>query len=122
LFLDEKMEGWIIHKSLDKHFLQTMVIVVGMSVTMIAVALGIIYLFEKGLPMPAPVIILIFAIGFILGNVILERRGAIHSNIVKRWNSLCCNWGSIVSFIGYCTLFDLSLHDHEYGNIESGFI
>lgn len=53
-----------------------MAIVVGMSFTMIAVALGILYLFEKGLPMPAPLVILIFATGFILGNVFLERRGA----------------------------------------------
>lgn len=70
------MEGWIIHKSLDKHFLQIMAVVVGMSFTIITVALGIMYLFETGLPMPAPFIILIFATGFILGNVFLERRGA----------------------------------------------
>jgi hypothetical protein len=72
------MEGWIIHKSLDKHFLQTMAVVVGMSFTIITVALGILYLFETGLPMPAPFIILIFATGFILGNVFLERRGAVY--------------------------------------------
>ena len=49
-----------------------------MSLTMIAVALGIIYLFDIGLPLPAPVILLVFAIGFILGSVFFERRGAEH--------------------------------------------
>ena len=49
-----------------------------MSLTMIAVALGIIYLFDTGLPLPAPVILLVFAIGFILGSVFFERRGAEH--------------------------------------------
>lgn len=49
-----------------------------MSVTMIAVALGIIYLFETGLPIPAPLIILIFAVGFTLGTVFFDRRGAEH--------------------------------------------
>ncbi|MCL7474424.1 MAG: heat-shock protein [Methanosarcinales archaeon] len=49
-----------------------------MSLTMIAVALGIIYLFDTGLPLPAPVILLIFAIGFTLGSVFFERRGAEH--------------------------------------------
>jgi hypothetical protein len=58
--------------------LQTLATVLGMSLTMIAVALGIIYLFDTGLPLPAPVILLVFAIGFILGSVFFERRGAEH--------------------------------------------
>ncbi|MDF1556773.1 MAG: heat-shock protein [ANME-2 cluster archaeon] len=49
-----------------------------MSVTMIAVALGIIYLFDTGLPLPSAVLFLIFALGFILGSVFFERRGAEH--------------------------------------------
>jgi len=52
--------------------------VVGMSLGMIAVALGIIYMFETGLPMPAPLILLIFAVLFILGTTIFEGRGAVH--------------------------------------------
>jgi len=63
---------------LDNYFLQTLATVLGMSLTMIAVALGIIYLFDTGLPLPAPVILLVFAIGFILGSVFFERRGAEH--------------------------------------------
>ena len=55
--------------------MQTLATVLGMSLTMIAVALGIIYLFDTGLPLPAPVILLVFAIGFIL---FFERRGAEH--------------------------------------------
>ncbi len=58
--------------------MQTLATVLGMSLTMIAVALGIIYLFDTGLPLPAPVILLVFAIGFILGSVFFERRGAEH--------------------------------------------
>lgn len=58
--------------------MQTLATVLGMSLTMIAVALGIIYLFDTGLPLPAPVILLIFAIGFTLGSVFFERRGAEH--------------------------------------------
>jgi len=58
--------------------LRTLATVLGMSLTMIAVALGIIYLFDTGLPLPAPVILLIFAIGFTLGSVFFERRGAEH--------------------------------------------
>ena len=58
--------------------MQTLATVMGMSLTMIAVALGIIYLFDTGLPLPAPVILLVFAIGFILGSVFFERRGAEH--------------------------------------------
>lgn len=49
-----------------------------MSITMIAVALGIIYLFEIGLPLPAPLIFLIFATVFTLGTTFFERRGAEH--------------------------------------------
>lgn len=63
---------------MDNYFLQTLATVLGMSLTMIAVALGIIYLFDTGLPLPAPVILLVFAIGFILGSVFFERRGAEH--------------------------------------------
>jgi hypothetical protein len=63
---------------MDNYFLQTLVTVLGMSLTMIAVALGIIYLFDTGLPLPAPVILLVFAIGFTLGSVFFERRGAEH--------------------------------------------
>ncbi|MCK4937249.1 MAG: heat-shock protein [Methanosarcinales archaeon] len=55
-----------------------MATVLGMSLIMIAVALGIIYLFDIGLPLPAPVILLVFAIGFTLGSVFFERRGAEH--------------------------------------------
>ncbi len=73
-----KLEGWIIQINLENYFLRTLVLVVGMSLTMIAVALGIIYLFETGLPMPAPLILLIFAVLFILGTTFLEARGAVH--------------------------------------------
>ena len=72
------MEGWIIRISLDNLFLQTLAVVLGMSITMIAVALGIIYLFETGLPLPAPIILLIFAIGFALGTAFFNHRGAEH--------------------------------------------
>ena len=72
------MEGWIIQINLENYFLRTLVIVVGMSLAMIAVALGIIYLFETGLPMPAPLIFLIFAVLFILGTTFFEGRGAVH--------------------------------------------
>ena len=72
------MEGWIIQINLENYFLRTLVIVVGMSLAMIAVALGIIYLFETGLPMPAPLIFLLFAVLFILGTTIFEGRGAVH--------------------------------------------
>ena len=51
---------------------------VGMSLTMIAVALGIIYMFETGMPMPTPLIFLIFAVLFILGTTFFEGRGAVH--------------------------------------------
>ncbi len=51
---------------------------VGMSLAMISVALGIIYLFETGLPMPAPLIFLIFAVLFIVSTTFLESRGAVH--------------------------------------------
>ena len=63
---------------MDNYFLQTLATVLGMSLIMIAVALGIIYLFDIGLPLPAPVILLVFAIGFTLGSVFFERRGAEH--------------------------------------------
>jgi len=72
------LEGWIIQINLENYFLRTLVLVVGMSLAMIAVALGIIYLFETGLPMPAPLILLIFAVLFILGTTIFEGRGAVH--------------------------------------------
>jgi len=52
--------------------------VVGMSLAMISVALGIIYLFETGLPMPAALIFLILAVLFILGTTFFEGRGAVH--------------------------------------------
>ncbi|MCK4928783.1 MAG: heat-shock protein [Methanosarcinales archaeon] len=68
----------MIRIALDNYFLQTLATVLGMSFTMIAVALGIMYLFETGLPLPAPVIFLVFAIGFIMGSVFFERRGAEH--------------------------------------------
>lgn len=72
------MEGWIIQINLENYFLRTLVLVVGMSLTMIAVALGIIYLFETGMPMPAPLIFLIFAVLFIIGTTFFEGRGAVH--------------------------------------------
>jgi hypothetical protein len=72
------LEGWNIQINLENYFLRTLVIVVGMSLTMITVALGIIYLFEKGLPMPTPLIFLIFAVSFIIGTTFFESRGAVH--------------------------------------------
>jgi lysylphosphatidylglycerol synthetase-like protein (DUF2156 family) len=72
------LEGWIIQINLENYFLRTLVIVVGMSLTMIAVALGIINLFETGLPMSAPLIFLIFAVLFIMGTTFFEGRGAVH--------------------------------------------
>lgn len=72
------MEGWIIQINLENYFLRTLVLVVGMSLTMIAVALGIIYLFETGMPMPTPLIFLIFAVLFIIGTTFFEGRGAVH--------------------------------------------
>jgi hypothetical protein len=72
------MEGWIIQINLENYFLRTLLIVVGMSLIMIAVALGIIYLFESGLPMSAPLIFLIFAVLFIMCTTFLEGRGAVH--------------------------------------------
>jgi hypothetical protein len=72
------LEGWFIRIAFDNLFLQTVAAVVFMSLAMIAVALGIIYLFEVGLPLPAPVIFLIFAVGFIFGTVFFNDRGAVH--------------------------------------------
>jgi hypothetical protein len=45
---------------------------------MILVALGIVYLFEKGLSLPASIILLIFAVFFALGTVFFDKRGAIY--------------------------------------------
>ena len=76
-----KPEGWIIRVNLDyldNYFIKTLATVTGMSLIMILVALGIVYLFDKGLSLPASVILLIFAVFFTLGTVFFEKRGAIY--------------------------------------------
>ena len=78
-----------------------MVTVLGMSLIIISVALGIIYLIEIGLSMPTPFVFLIFAIFFTLGTVFFEQRGAIHpwSLVGGAISSLCITF-VIISIFG----------------------
>ncbi|MCD4843686.1 MAG: heat-shock protein [Methanosarcinales archaeon] len=47
-----------------------------MSITIIIVALGIISLFDSGISLPMPVVLLIFAVFFTLCTVFFQHRGA----------------------------------------------
>ena len=57
-------------------FTRALGVVVAMALVMISVAYGIEYMFEGFNPLPAYVIIFVFAIMFVVASVFFEKRGA----------------------------------------------
>ncbi|MGM0771192.1 MAG: heat-shock protein [Halobacteriota archaeon] len=61
----------------DNPFLQALAVSGTMSIFMIGMALGVMNILSTGVsPMPSSVILLIFAVVFIVGSVFFEKRGA----------------------------------------------
>jgi len=52
-------------------------LVMAISITMLLFCLGVIHIRNTGIPVPTPIIVLIFAIAFITGTVFLELRGGV---------------------------------------------
>jgi len=64
-------------KIMDNPFIEALAISGGMAVFMIGIALGIMDMISTNIsPLPPSVILLIFAILFIVGSVFFEKRGA----------------------------------------------
>ncbi len=59
-------------------FMKVLGSVLGIAMLMILVAYGILYIFKAGVPLPAYLILFIFATAFVISSVFFENRGAVY--------------------------------------------
>lgn len=59
----------------DQNLTQKLGLVMGISIIMLLIALGVVHIRNSGIPLPGPIIMLMFAMCFITGTIYLEHRG-----------------------------------------------